>query len=135
MLTFQPLKPNMNPFQVMLERANIWVQVYDLSRGFMSEKVARDIGNYVRIFVKVDTIFFSGMRKKFMRIRVSIDVNKPIKHKMKIKQSGGEGFLMNFKYKKLLSFYFLYGVIRHSNKFCKKLYDFPVDVVEKLFDK
>lgn len=38
------------PLQVPLFHVNFWVQARDIPSGFMSEKVAQDIGNFVGKF-------------------------------------------------------------------------------------
>ena len=42
------------PQDVVLREASFWVQAFDLPCGFMSEKVARDIGNFVGMFIESD---------------------------------------------------------------------------------
>lgn len=68
-----------------------------------------------------------------MRIRVRIDIRKPIKRRMKIKKAGEEGMWANFKYERLPRFCFFCGIIGHCDKFCEKFFDFPDKTVEKLF--
>lgn len=52
---------------------------------------------------------------------------------MKIKKEGRDWTWIYFKSERLLTFYFIYGTIRHADRFCQKLFDgFDVEV-EKLF--
>ena len=61
---------------------DFWVQVHDLPCGFMSEKVAIQVRNYIRTFKEGDPNNFGGYWKSYMRIRVSFDSHKPLKLKM-----------------------------------------------------
>lgn len=52
---------------------------------------------------------------------------------MKIKKARGDCSWVNFKYDRLPSFCFFCGIIGHSDKFCKKFFEFPDKSVEKMF--
>ena len=71
-----------------MSSASFWVQAYDLPCGFMSKKVAKDIGNFIRNFLEADPNNFTGSWRNYLRIRVSIDVKKPLVRKMQIKKEG-----------------------------------------------
>lgn len=49
-----------------------------------------------------------------MRVRVAIDVCKPLKRRMKIRKDGDEWFRINFKYDNVPTFCFICGLIGHS---------------------
>lgn len=74
-MVFTEVQQGMDPQEVALSHVDIWVQVYDLPIGFMSERVAVDIGCYV----KVDAKNFSGSWCAYMCIPVSINISKPLK--------------------------------------------------------
>lgn len=64
-------------------------------------------------------------------MRVSIDLSKPLKRKMKLRKSGGEWIWINFKYENVPMFCFICGIIRQSEKFCSKLFDTPENEIVK----
>lgn len=68
-----------------------------------------------------------------MRIRVSIDVRKPLKHRMKLKKEGGEWIWIDFKYERLNIFCFICGLLGHTEKQCSKLYDCPSSEIVKVY--
>lgn len=113
------------PQQVPLFLVNFWVQAHDIPSGFMSEKVAQDIGNFVGIFVEIDPNNFSSSWFSYLRFKISLDIRKPLKRRMKIIKSGAIGSWITFKYEKLPTFCFFCGIIGHSDKFCAKFFDFP----------
>ncbi|XP_073121703.1 uncharacterized protein At4g02000-like [Henckelia pumila] len=124
LLIFKSLELGMNPHQVPLFQVDFWIQVYDLPIGYMSERVARDVGNFLGKFVEADSNNFTGIWRDYKRIRVSMDIRLPIKRRMKLKKIGEEWSWINFKYEKIPTFCFFCGVIGHFDKFCEKLFDY-----------
>ncbi|XP_031095276.1 uncharacterized protein LOC115999574 [Ipomoea triloba] len=114
-----------DPRSLELSLATFWIQVHSLPLGFMSERVAKIIGNFVGSFVAADPRNFEGGVKSFMRVRVTVDVSKPLKKRMKMKRPGGEWFWVDFRYERLPSFCFSCGVIGHADKFCPVSIDLP----------
>lgn len=60
-----------------------------------------------------------------MRVRVTLDLDKPLKCRMKVRKSGDKWLWINFNYENVLTFCFICGLIGHSEKFCAKLFDIP----------
>ncbi|KAL8156414.1 hypothetical protein AgCh_001488 [Apium graveolens] len=101
LLLHHKLEANEDAHSVQLNKMEIWVQIYDLPVGMMSEKLLENVGNYVGTFVKADSQKIHGGWKVFYRIRVIMDVDKPIKRRMKLKREGGVWSWINFKYERL----------------------------------
>ncbi|XP_074352279.1 uncharacterized protein LOC141691439 [Apium graveolens] len=114
LLLYHVLGENENPYTVPLNNMDIWMQVYDVPKGLISEKLLQNIGDFVGTFVKSDPTNINGVWKMFMRIRITLNVEKPIKRRMKIKREGGEWNWVNFKYERLSLFCFVCGVLGHS---------------------
>ncbi|KAL2905641.1 Methylthioribose-1-phosphate isomerase [Bienertia sinuspersici] len=57
---------------------------------------------------------------KSMRIRVLIDVRKPLLQKAKLKLRGVGEVVVDVKYGRLPLFYYYYGTIRHDTKDCDR---------------
>lgn len=84
-------------------------------------------------FLHADKNAFDGSWKVFIRIRVAIDVTKPIRRKMKLKKPGGEVFWVEFKYERLPTFCFVCGILGHGEKFCPKQFEEGEEAPNKLF--
>lgn len=84
------LQEGEDPQHVLLNYMDIWVQLYEIPSGCFSEKIIQGIGNYVGKLVKADPVNLNGMWKAYARVRVTMDVTKPLKRKMKLKREGGE---------------------------------------------
>ncbi|XP_063940510.1 uncharacterized protein LOC135149254 [Daucus carota subsp. sativus] len=122
-LVMSRLKQGQNPRYVDLNTMDLWVQIRDLKVGFMSETVLKGIGNYVGNYVRSCPSNFTGVWREYMRIRVSIDLAKPLKRRMKIKMAGDAWFWINFKYENVPSFCFICGIVGHSERFCSQLFE------------
>ncbi|KAL4627278.1 hypothetical protein ACB092_05G156700 [Castanea dentata] len=57
----------------------LWLEVWGLPLGMMLEKTGRDIGNSMGNFLMADSRSWSLDQEKFVRIRVDIPLNKPLK--------------------------------------------------------
>lgn len=112
------LVPGDDPVTIGLNVSSFWIQVHGLQPGFMSEKVAVLIGNYVGEFEACDQRNFEGSGKTFMRIRVKLQLLNPLQTKMKLKKPGGDWFWVDLRYERLPSFCFHCGVIGHGDRFC-----------------
>lgn len=60
-LVFERLKEGDVPRQVQLNKLDFWVQLHDIEHGFMSERVCRDVGNYIGEFLDSDKNNFVGV--------------------------------------------------------------------------
>ncbi|MBA0564697.1 hypothetical protein Golob_009615, partial [Gossypium lobatum] len=70
-------------FQAMrLTLANMLI--HDLPLGFMSEAVARQLGSFIEVFLEYDASMTQLGYKRIMRLKVRIDVRKPLKKKKKL---------------------------------------------------
>nr|GMD04046.1 uncharacterized protein LOC109174453 [Ipomoea batatas] len=87
----QRLQPGEDPENVVLQFAEFWVQIHSLPIGFRSEIVVSAIESFLGNLVYVDDRNFDGGMRMFYRIRVAIDVSKPLKKQMKLKKGYGHG--------------------------------------------
>ena len=122
-LLVKRLEEKEQPRNVPLYFTSFWTQVYNLPIGFMSAKILKDIGNYVSTFLESDEHNLMGVWRNYMRIRVTIDVRKPLKRRMKLKKAGEDGIWVDFKYEHLNIFCFICGLLGHIEKQCPQLYE------------
>ena len=81
-----------NPLNVPLNKMDIWVQVFDLQTGFMNNNVLRAVGNQLGQFVETCSKNFLGTWRNYMRVRVTLDITKPLKRRLKIKKTSEDFF-------------------------------------------
>lgn len=133
MLVLYQLKAEEDPNTVQLNEFEIWVQVYDLPRGFISENILKTVGASIGRYVKSDPKNFDGLWKSFVRIRVAMNVDKPLKRRMKIKREGDKWGWINFKYERLGTFCFVCGFIGHSERECNIVYANSDKVIDRAY--
>lgn len=103
----------------------MWVQLHDIQAGFKTEQVCQDLGNFIGKFVESNSKKFLGLWCDYLRIRVTLDVMKPLKRRKKLGRIGGESFWVNFKYEHAPMLCFICGLMGHSDSFCPHLFDIP----------
>ncbi|XP_019172069.1 PREDICTED: uncharacterized protein LOC109167503 [Ipomoea nil] len=97
LLALAKVQPDIPPIVTPLDTANFWVQLHDLPLGFFSEKTFAAIGNFIGEFIRIDDGAFSGWFKTFVRIRVRINITKPLISQMRIKRNGGDWSWISFR--------------------------------------
>lgn len=130
-LILERLKEGDNPRTLNLDNISLWIQLHGMMAGFMSERVVRDIGNYIGVFLESDANNFVGVWREYLRIRVKFPINSPLKRRMKLKKTEESWCWVNFKYEAIPTFCFICGIIGHSDKFCERLFDTPTEQIEK----
>lgn len=122
LLVYHKLEMNEDPHLVNLHHMKIWVQIYDLPRGLWLEKVLMSIGNSVGKVLKMDPNNLTAGWRLYSRIKVTLDLNNPLRRRMKIKREGGEWSWENFKYERLGTFCFVCGLLGHIDRDCSLVY-------------
>ncbi|GAU47759.1 hypothetical protein TSUD_387180 [Trifolium subterraneum] len=101
---------------------NFWVQIHDVPIGMMLETVGKGLTNYIGEFVEYDKNNNTSFWRKYMRVKVRVDVRSPLKIEKKIKLNGGKGGVVKFKYEKLGLFCFVCGRLGHVENKCEVKY-------------
>ncbi|XP_050207931.1 uncharacterized protein LOC126657306 [Mercurialis annua] len=114
------------PGEIVLWFADFLVHVLDVLAGYATEKVGENVGNYLGKFVKCDLTPIRGSGMNSFRIRVSLDVRRPLQRRMKLRRGGGKWSWLNFQYERLPMFCFCCGIIGHWEKFCAKYFENPI---------
>ncbi|MBA0729879.1 hypothetical protein Golax_020488 [Gossypium laxum] len=79
LLILSKLRRGEDPLKIPLVYVPFWVQIHDVPIGLFSESLARLLGNFIGVFLEYDG---SDLRNRnYMRVRVQIDVRKPLKRK------------------------------------------------------
>lgn len=130
-LVFERMKEGDNPHTMVINKLDLWVQLHDMNAGFMSQRVVVDVGNYIGNFVESDNNNFVGVWREYLRVRVTIDLNKPLKRRMELRKSQDVWCWVNFRYEGVPTFCFIYGMIGHGEKFCEKMFDATMEEIEK----
>ncbi|KAH1032987.1 hypothetical protein J1N35_045161 [Gossypium stocksii] len=106
-----------DPLRVPLIYAPFWVQVHDVPTGLFSEKLATQLGNFLGSFLEYDCANLGKENRNYMRIRVQMDIGRPLKRKKQVMFNGICSYV-KFKYERLSLFCFYCGRLGHNDSFC-----------------
>lgn len=112
-----------DPAKVELWYLNIWIQIHGLPMGFMTELVGKQLGNFFGDFLEYDTKNNTSIWRDCMRVKIRLDVRKPLKRKKKIVKKDGTEPVVTCKYERLGEFCFLCGMVTHTDRFCRRFMD------------
>ncbi|XP_062089189.1 uncharacterized protein LOC133795749 [Humulus lupulus] len=130
-LILERLKEGDNPRMMPLNTMEIWVQVYNLRAGFMSDRVLKACGDFIGKFVSSCPKNYTGIWREYLRVRVCLNIEKPLKRRMKIFYTKVDFFWVEFKYERVPTFCFICGIVGHSEKFCHQFFDAPEETLSK----
>lgn len=119
MLALEEVETGQNPAEVKSCFLNIWIQLYNLPVGYMLETVGKQLGNFFGEFLEYDAKNNASIWRECMRVRIRINVRKPIKRKKKIVKKNGQEFIVVCKYERLGEFCFSCGLVSHTDRFCR----------------
>lgn len=110
------------PSEAELCMLPVWARFYDVSfKERQNEGNVIILGNKVGEFLMHDKRETSGMEKS-MRIRVLLDVTKPLKKHINLKMRGGFSNKVTVKYEKLPLFCFYCGRFGYGTKDCDEFH-------------
>lgn len=69
-------------------------------------------------FISYDAKSIAHQEIDYMRVRVRLDVRKPLMRRKKLINDEGEAFFVRFKYERLILFCFLCGRLSHHDSYC-----------------
>ena len=95
-----------------------WVQVWGLPFENMTEEVGWVIGSKMGHVLEVDRRSWLDEQAKFMRIKVEIPIDKPLRRGGYIANEEGGRNWVTFKYERLPTFCFNCGILGHDNRHC-----------------
>ncbi|CAN0899573.1 Uncharacterized protein At4g02000 [Linum grandiflorum] len=122
LLVLHELKKGESPESILFTSAAFWVQIHELPARFCKESVRHILGAFVGQYVAFDTKTKFSRETPYLRIRVIVDVTKPLAIDKKVRQPRGEWLLGKFRYEKLPTFCFLCGRIGHVERHCAIFY-------------
>lgn len=80
--------------------------------------MTKALGDFLGKFIEYD--FKTSMENDFdfSRIKVMLDIRKPLKRKRKLVGPSGEVSYVRFQYEKVFTICFIYGRLGHTESFC-----------------
>ncbi|XP_074378321.1 uncharacterized protein LOC141719854 [Apium graveolens] len=84
-----------DPLEVSLYNIPFWIQLYGLPGSLMTEQVGKQLGDFFGTFVMYDPNNNSSIWRECMRLKILVDVRKPLKRKKKICRKNGSECIMD----------------------------------------
>lgn len=115
-LVLKRISGNKQPSEMSLDSTSLWARIYDLPLRLRTDNMAVRLGNMMGTFEEDDNRDINRLGK-FMRVKVSIDLKKPVKRGTTIRFHGKD-LKVFFRYERLPSFCFIIGMLGHQMKEC-----------------
>ncbi|CAL2227508.1 unnamed protein product [Prunus armeniaca] len=106
------------PSKMLLKYADFWIQVHNVPLSYMSTNMGRQIGNSFGRCLDVMEGMDGECLGRFLRIRVRVDVSKPLRQGKKMLPPSGNTVFVEFRYERLPEFCFCCGRVGHVFKEC-----------------
>lgn len=115
LFTLQKVNPRSIPSSFQPSPCPFWVQIHDLPIGLLNISFSRIAVNEIGKFVEADTDKDGSIFGRFIRIKVDLNLSKPLKRCIVITQRGiDKGYLVF--YERLPLFCFFYRRLNHLEK-------------------
>ncbi|TXG73116.1 hypothetical protein EZV62_001695 [Acer yangbiense] len=100
------------------DRVVFWIQIFNAPLLCMTKEMGEFIGSCVGDLVDIDVGVTGECYGKYMRLRVAIDVSKPLKRFMRLELKQGVESMLLIRYEGLPEYCFHCGIIGHSYQAC-----------------
>lgn len=108
--------------EMQFDTIPIWVRVTKMPLGLMNKEYGEAIGDLVGKFMKIDAADGDSAVEEFLRIKVLLDIKKPLMHgvTLTVEREGGEKDVWcPFMYEFLSDFCYICGMIGHVDRMCE----------------
>ncbi|KAE9461554.1 hypothetical protein C3L33_06540, partial [Rhododendron williamsianum] len=109
--TFSDLDFSFSPF---------WIQIHGLPLGFLNPKAGMEIAKSLGEVITVEEPGERGKLANFLRVRIWVDITKPLKKGFFLRRAKEEDIWISFKYERLSDFCYGCGIVGHSVNDCKE---------------
>ncbi|PPR91253.1 hypothetical protein GOBAR_AA29434 [Gossypium barbadense] len=93
-----------------------WLRVYNIPIELMDRQLAVEVGNAIGELVAIDWKDRNGAWTEFMRLKVKINISKPLRRIVKLASRYGGETIGVIKYERLPDFCYVCGLIGHTSK-------------------
>ncbi|KAL0319627.1 UNVERIFIED_CONTAM: hypothetical protein Sradi_5224200 [Sesamum radiatum] len=115
----KPIGELENLMHVALDECDFFIHVHDLPLSMMNLGMATLIGNRIGSFQDLEADDTGCSWGATIRIRVSLNLHKPLKRSLKLRSLFGQELVVRFTYERLSNFCYLCGRLGHIDKYCE----------------
>ncbi|XP_023918052.1 uncharacterized protein LOC136066625 [Quercus suber] len=111
---------DVSPENVTFQQSPFWIRVFNIPIKSMNAIVGNYIANEIGVPLLVDAPKSGLAWGPFLRIRVDIDITKPLMRGKMVQVEGMEKGWVHFKYERLPIYYYRCGILGHQERECHK---------------
>ncbi|XP_030974808.1 uncharacterized protein LOC115994718 [Quercus lobata] len=111
-------KKGLSAANIVFTHSPFWVQVWGLPFELMAEETGRDIGSRIGNYLETDRRSWQMDQAKFMRVRVALQLDKPLCRGGYVTNLEKKRTWVTFKYERLPSVCYGCGKIGHDERHC-----------------
>lgn len=115
LLILEETTGDVQPSKISFSSSLFWIRVYDIPLNKRIEATAKGIGETMGKFLQ---FHIDDPWDRAMRVKVEVDVSKPLLRGIRIATGKGSSCRVYFKYELLPSFCYVCGLLGHVNKDC-----------------
>ena len=106
------------PKDISIKQSPFWVQIHNLPLMSRTCEMGWAIGSTLGEVMSVDVVDFGVQWRKYLLVRVKIDVTKKLVKGKKVKIEGGKQRWISFRYERLPNFCYRCGLLNHGLREC-----------------
>lgn len=119
-LVLRRITDEVQPSTMLFDTVPFWIRIYDLPRIERDEAILNQIGGRFGDVLEIDKTTVAGITRS-VRIKVRINLEKPIKRGKKIKIGTSNPIWLPVTYERLPSFCYWCGKLGQTHKDCSKI--------------
>ena len=99
-------------------KATFWIQIHNVPEKSLTQGTAEAVGNTIGKVVEVADLKDDGSGNEFLRVRVAMDISKPLPRCRKLWFEGKQVGWVGFRYERLPNFCYWYGRVTNGERDC-----------------
>ncbi|XP_015894602.3 uncharacterized protein At4g02000-like [Ziziphus jujuba] len=119
----EEISGSITPHSTNIHTAYFWIHVHNVPLQSMTKSTGEAIGSHLGECVMVNSDEEGLCFGKFMRVRIKLDIRRPLRTGMKVDLGDKHQFWVEFQYEKLFDFCFQCGLLGHTQKDCFSVAD------------
>ncbi|KAH7544060.1 hypothetical protein JRO89_XS15G0098100 [Xanthoceras sorbifolium] len=105
--------------KMQFDKADFWIQLHNIPLFCMTKEAGLQLGSKVGKVKDIDTGPSGDCMGKFLRIRVNIDVSRPLKRGIRVSlDESEESVMLLIRYERLPEYFFGCGMVGHHVRDC-----------------
>lgn len=118
LLVLRRWEKGMTAMNVSFSRIQLWVQVWGLPFDLMNAEVGKVLGEGLGDVLDVDVKAFTSDQSHFLRVRVDLPLDKPLRRGAPVVSPEGDRTWVGFKYERIVGLCYSCGRLGHEMKAC-----------------